>query len=70
MKSEAAATQTTDIPCATLMVGDLEFVSQTDGSILVVTDQKMRFHRVEGAIAKQLYVWLSNHLRWCANHGR
>ncbi len=60
--------QTTDIPCATLMLGDLEFVSQADGSVLVVTDQKMRFHRLEVPNPAQLYVWLSNHIQWCADH--
>ena len=52
-----APTESTDIPCATLMVGDLEFVSQADGSVLVVTDARTRFHRVERSSAAQLYVW-------------
>ena len=63
-----AEPQTTDIPCATAMFGNLEFVSQSDGSVLIVSGEQ-RFHRVEFAAADQLHVWLNNHLVWCTEHG-
>ncbi len=56
-------TTLSDIPCATLMIGSVEFVSQSDGSILIVSDPRNRYSRVEEMQAEQLSIWLSNHLR-------
>lgn len=52
-----------DNPCATLMIGGVEFVSQGDGSVLMVADPTARYSRVEEHQVMQLFVWLSNHLR-------
>jgi len=46
------------------MVGGMEFVSQSDGSMLIVADPSRRYLRVEEHQAAQLFVWLSNHLRF------